>query len=113
LLYSIFYLRYIKVVYSCVIVLMSIKLIWSNYDQPIIDFSDILRGNNVAEVAEMGTQKNLNIFFPLNFFLSFPNLDRINSLGVTFWLFILNRILDIGSNKFNILAVGKEEELIQ
>ena len=99
-------------VYSCVIVLMSIKLIWSNYDQPIIDFSDILRGNNGAEAAGTTTQKDLNIFFPLNYFLSFPNLDRVNSLGVTFWLFILNRILDIGSNKFSTLAVGKTE-LIQ
>ena len=69
--------------------MLSIRLIWSNYDKPIIDFAGMLpnRGDDS------------NIFFPLNHFLTFPTTSRVNCVGVTMWLFVLNRLIDIISNK--------------
>lgn len=82
------YSMYIKGINSAVIVLLSIAFIWSNYDKPVVEFLT-------------HSTEELNIFFPFNSFLSFPCKNLTNSLGVTFWLFILNRIIDIAYNKFN------------
>ena len=91
------YSRYIKVAYTCVIVLMSIRLIWSNYNQPIIDFSDV--------VANSIDTQDIDIFAPFNFLVSFPAVSRTNCLGVPMWFFILNRVLDIVCNKWTMQKV--------
>ncbi len=78
------------------IVLMSGRLIWSNYDQPIVDFSDL-----VAKEYH-----DADVFFPFNHFLSFPATSRVNCLGVTMWLFVLNRLIDISLNKLALTTAG-------
>lgn len=83
-------LMYIKGIYSIIIILISVNLIWKNLDKPLINFSSLKSVN-----------QDLNIFFPLNYFLSFPYNSLANSFGVTFWLFILNRIFDVISNKIS------------
>ena len=86
-------MMYIKGVYTFLISIMSIALIYVNYDKPVIDFSGI--SNN---------ETNENIFYPMSLFLSFPCKDRSNALGVTAWLFVLNRSIDIFINKINLLT---------
>ena len=83
--------------YSFLIVLMSMRLIWSNRDQPVIDFSDVVAPSPDSDV---------DIFAPFNFFVSFPASNRTNCLGVTMWMFTLNRLLDIVSNKWSLLTVS-------
>ena len=94
-------IMYMNGVLMFLIALMSIVLIWTNYNHPIIDFNSLLK----AEKEE----SRLSVFFPLNRFLSFPNLHLRDSIGVTAWLFILNRFLDIFINKFGSLFGTKKE----
>lgn len=91
-------MMYFNVVFTVITVLMSIYLIWTNYDKPVIDFSSIFESDH-------SSKDELNIFFPFGGFMSFPNKDRLNSIGVTAWLFIVNRFIDISINKFNSLNV--------
>ena len=41
------------------------------------------------------------LFYPLNNFLSFPSIHKRNSIGVTVWLFFVNRSMEIFLNKFH------------
>jgi hypothetical protein len=85
---------YIKGFVMTLIALLSFVLIWLNFDKPIIDFTPFLNSSS---------SQKLNIFFPFNYFLSFPSKTQsVNSLGVTAWLFITNRFLDILTNKFKL-----------
>jgi hypothetical protein len=94
-------IMYFKGFFVILISLMSILLIWSNYNHPIFDFSELITKNNLDE--------NLSVFYPLDRILSFPNLHLRNSIGVTAWLFILNRFLDIFLNKIQFMFTSKKE----
>ncbi|RMZ92931.1 tail-anchored insertion receptor WRB [Brachionus plicatilis] len=92
-------MMYINVVFTILTVVLSLLLIWSNYSKPIIDFSSLLDKSDLGE---------LNIFFPLNKMLAFPNKNGNNSIGVTAWLLIANRFIDIVLNKINAIKILKD-----
>ena len=92
-------MMYINVVFTIFTILLSLVLIWSNYSKPIIDFSILLEKSNLSEQ---------NIFFPLNKILAFPNKVGNNSIGVTAWLLIANRFIDIVLNKINSIKLLKD-----
>lgn len=94
-------MMYFNVAFTIFTVLMSIVLIWGNYDKPIIDFTSMLN----SKTRDSNIDTSLNIFFPLNKLLSFPNKERNNSIGVTAWLFIVNRFIDIVVNKINTFSI--------
>ena len=106
---------FFNVAYTIMIGVMSVSLIWSNYDKPIIDFSNLVEtyASRRRDPASIAT--NLNdtlshnvthdheypiIFYPLNNFLAFPSTHRKNSIGVTVWLFFVNRFIEICINKY-------------
>ena len=102
---------YFNVVYTSIIGAMSIYLIYSNYDKPIIDFSNLVedyssdnKGFNRLDFPDYMTNKSMPsdtlIFYPMHNFLSFPSTHKKNSIGVTAWLFLINRSIDIFINKF-------------
>jgi len=104
---------YFNMVYTFIIGVMSVALIWKNYDKPIIDFSSIItkysttpaKVDNVDNLIlnNTNTEKIYDgpiIFYPLNNFLSFPSTHKKNSIGVTAWLFLVNRSIEIFLNKF-------------
>lgn len=86
-------LMYTKVFFWVLIALMSISLIWYNYDKPIIDFTSMVKRYSDLSGDELA------IFSPLSWFLAFPSTHRTNSIGVTVWLFVANRAMDILVNK--------------
>lgn len=89
-------MMYFNVVFTVVTVLLSLVLIWSNYSKPIIDFSALLKNKNSDE---------LNIFYPFGKLLAFPSKDGLNSIGVTAWLLIANRFIDIMLNKVVSISI--------
>ena len=107
---------YSNIVYNCVIAAFSIALIWDNYDKPIIDFSNLTQYSHSISHSDQN-DLNLNsssklddaplekldpiLFYPLNNFLSFPSIHKRNSIGVTVWLFFVNRSMEIFLNKFH------------
>lgn len=106
---------YFNVIYNFVIGAMSVYLIYKNYDKPIIDFSNLVEtysygqteGINQDDLNFNGTKTSSTsssdpiIFYPLHNFLSFPSTHKKNSIGVTVWLFLVNRSIDICLNKFS------------
>lgn len=95
-------IMYFNVFFTVLILLASVTLIWWNYNTPIIDFNP-----TSAHQDGQSTYLNENIFFPLDKFLSFPCTQRKNSIGVTAWLFIVNRFIDISINKLNNFLLKK------
>lgn len=93
---------YFKIGYFVVISLFSIALIWYYYDKPIIDFDSYVNSNQNQTKDDV--KSNFVIFYPLNNFLSFPATHKQNSIGVTFWLFFVNRFIEIFLNKFSSLS---------
>jgi hypothetical protein len=101
---------YFNMVYTFIIGVISVALIWKNYDKPIIDFSSIITKDSSAQplvdnliLNNTNTEKIFNgpiIFYPLNNLLSFPSTHKKNSIGVTAWLFLVNRSIEIFLNKF-------------
>ena len=81
-----------------IIVLMSIVLIWTNNSKPIVNFDHL-------ENSQDGSSRR--IFFPLDSFLAFPSIHFKNSIGVTAWLFILNRSMDIFINKISFKTTAQ------
>ena len=92
-------IMYFNAFFIALMVLMSVTFIWYNYNSPIIDFQDMAQENG----------QSASIFFPFNSFLSFPNVNQKNSIGVTAWIFFLNRLIDISVNKCGSLF-GKGEK---
>ena len=96
---------YFNIAYTIFIGIISIALIWTNYDRPIIDFSNLVESyssRNLNGTAPVYDAENVAIiFYPLNNFLSFPSTDKKNSIGVTVWLFFVNRSIDMFINKYN------------
>lgn len=92
-------MMYINVVFTIFTILLSLILIWSNYSRPVIDFSSLLDKSNLNEQS---------IFYPLDKVLAFPNKTGNNSIGVTAWLLIVNRFIDIILNKINTLRLLKD-----
>jgi hypothetical protein len=104
-------LMYLNAFFTILILVASVNLIWFNYDRPVIDFSNVLRrqedslestSNSINATSGESSSSDFNIFFPINRLLSFPCTNRPNSIGVTAWLFIVNRFIDITVNKLNI-----------
>jgi hypothetical protein len=93
------YTVYLNVILTVIVVFLSIFLIWSNYNDPIIDLNALFSKNKISneDTAE------IDIFYPLNRFFSFPSTHRKNTIGVTAWLFIVNRFIDIVLNKLSCL----------
>lgn len=83
-------------VFYTLIAFASIWLIWHNYDRPVINF---------------GINDEVSLFAPLTRFLSFPSVRYSNSIGVTVWLFILNRLIDISIAKYNLFKPQAKESL--
>lgn len=78
-------LVYIKAALMALVSFGSIGLIWSFYDQPVIRFSE-------ADDSD-------DIFYPLGGLVAFPCTSVANSIGVTLWLVVTNRLIDICANK--------------
>lgn len=102
---------YIKILYNTMLVLLSIYLIWNNKNKPIIDFTILINKTSLNETLA-GTVNSVGssattIFYPFDFIFSFPNFSLSNSIGVTIWLFILNRFMDILYNKVTFLLKPK------
>ena len=83
---------YIKFAYKALIIILSVYLILNNKNKPIIDFTSLIERNNQNMTIA-------TIFYPFDFLFSFPNFSLTNSIGVTVWLFILSRSMDILLNK--------------
>lgn len=79
-------LMYIKAGLMALVSVMSIGLIWHCYESPLVQFSF---------VDENEPSEQVNIFYPINWLLAFPRVKFVNSIGVTFWLFLSNRLIDI------------------
>ena len=99
---------YIKFLYKSMLVLLSIYLIWNYKSKPIVDFTMLIHKNETLVDSTTGT-----IFYPFDFIFSFPNFTLTNSIGVTIWLFILNRFMDIFYNKINFLFKPKIASKVQ
>jgi len=93
------YTVYLNVILTSIVVFLSAFLIWSNYNNPIIDLNPLLHKDKVANEESA----DIDIFYPLNRFFSFPSTNRKNTIGVTAWLFIVNRFIDIVLNKMSCL----------
>jgi hypothetical protein len=100
---------YIKFFYNSLIVILSLYLIWNNKNKPIIDFTSLVQKTLLNETLST-TTTNLTIFYPFDFLFSFPNLNLTNSIGVTIWLFITNRFLDILFNKLAYFFKPKQAQ---
>lgn len=113
---------YIKGAYNVALVIMSLILIWHSRDKPIVDFSSLvshisneatLMPSSNESVPLLNTTPKTTIFYPFDMLFAFPNLNRPNTIGVTAWLFITNRFLDIFLNKINFrskVAVVKKQD---
>lgn len=84
-------LMYVKAFVMFLVSIMSIALIWHFYDKPLVRFT----AYNVQTEATTTLSNENNIFYPLGGLLAFPQPKVINSIGVTFWLFLSNRLIDI------------------
>lgn len=103
---------YLKFSFTAIIIILSIILIWNNYEKPIIDFNGLLRKSYTNDDSSISDNNHqLSMFFPLNRFLSFPCKNQMNSIGVTAWLFIVNRTIDIITNKISssVIKIDKSE----
>ncbi|CAF0967825.1 unnamed protein product [Brachionus calyciflorus] len=94
-------MMYFNVVFTGITLVLSLALIWSNYSKPVIDFSILLKSKNSDDIS---------IFFPLNKVLAFPSKYGNNSIGVTVWLLIANRFIDICVNKLNSISTFNKNE---
>lgn len=89
-------IMYIKATLMVLISLLSIGFIWYCYDKPVVDFSPSLELNYASDDQP-------NLFYPLNWLLSFSSMKKTNVIGFTFWLFITNRLIAIFANKFTLV----------
>jgi len=94
---------YTKFFYNSFLVLLSIYFIWNNKNKPIIDFTMLINKNETL----INNSQGATIFYPFDFIFSFPNFSLSNSIGVTIWLFILNRFMDILYNMISFLFKPK------
>lgn len=96
-------------------------LIWYYRYTPIFDFATYPATDygpeahivgNVYHITEHlspmdgNSDQQWSLFSPISYILSFPSTNRCNSIGITFWLFLLNRIINIVIAKFNANTGG-------
>jgi hypothetical protein len=93
-------IMYMNIFLTLVILIMSIFLIWSNRNKPIIDFSGLFNFASSKQSSGEYDIINSNIFYPLNNLFSFPCTNKPNSIGFTIWLVIVNRLFDVIFYKF-------------
>jgi hypothetical protein len=96
-------IMYMNISLTLIMIIMSIFLIWSNRNTPIIEFSGLF--NDVNSIENLKENEN-SIFYPLSNLFSFPCTNKSNSVGFTIWLFIVNRLFDIIFHKF-----GKQDHI--
>lgn len=70
----------------------SVALIWNFYDTPVIRFREMMDYEGY----------DMNLFYPFGGLLAFPCTRVANSIGVTLWLVITNRLVDIVVNKLPV-----------
>jgi len=84
-------IMYFNVAFTILTLVMSLFLIWSNRDSPIIDFSDLIKYDQSDDSSQ---ESEVALFYPLDSILSFPCTSKKNSIGVTVWIFITSRLVD-------------------
>jgi hypothetical protein len=110
------FMMYFNIIYNLLVILCSIILIWTNYDKPVIDFSgfmnNIYKQTNDTYNNELDEQPKARLFYPLDWLISFPNTKKTNTVGLTLWILITNRLFDIFLNKigFNVHKLKFEKE---
>ena len=91
---------FVNALITGLVVLMSLLLIWTNYDRPVVDFTHLVAPTNAynqtttTEEEEQQQHKSVRLFYPVDYIVSFPCTHRPNSIGVTFWLVIVNRLVE-------------------
>ena len=81
--------RLIKYTFNVLLAFFTIVFIWSFKQVPIYKFVE----------RDMDNERKASIFFPLDFIVAFPSFSAVNTISVTFWLFIVNRFFSIVINK--------------
>jgi len=80
------HLMYVKGAFMALLGLLAVAIMWSFRERPVIVFSS---GFN-----------DVQIFYPFDGFFAFPCATGCtNAIGVTMWMFIVNRFLEICLNK--------------
>ena len=105
---------YVSGIVRVVETVYSLLLIWFYRYTPIFDFGTYPASDygpeshifgNVYYITEHLRPPNeasqSSMFAPISYILSFPSTDRCNSIGITFWLVVLNRTIDIIIAKLN------------
>ena len=93
-------IMYMNIFLTIIILILSIFLIWSYRNTPMIDFSDFFNNGSSKNETIRNEIEETHIFYPLSNLFSFPCTNKPNSIGFTFWLFIANRIIDVICHKF-------------
>jgi hypothetical protein len=89
---------FVNAIFTGIVVLMSLMLIVTSYDRPVVDFSHLITSFSPADhnrtTHESSSSSDVRLFYPVDYIISFPCTHRLNSIGVTFWLLIVNRLVE-------------------
>ena len=107
---------YVSGFFRIVDAIYHLLLIWYYRYTPIFDFATYpatdyapeahIIGNvyHITAHLDEGSSQAWSLFSPISYILSFPSTNRCNSIGITFWLFLLNRVINIIIAKFSPAA---------